>query len=151
MAAKYLYEQGLSAYEEALNSSPNDSALLKNCAIVLVKIEKLTIAEAENKKRIADVKISLRSALIARANAYYKKAIEVDEHHSSYISYANFLEDCGSVKEAEENYLLALEKCPLNVHYLQKYSQFLQYNKQDEIGSQAFLDRVQKISGNATN
>ena len=141
-----MYEQGLHCYEDALNSFPTNTLILQNCSVVLVKIEKLDLAEKHNKKNLSEIKISLSSQRIARAEYYLKKAIEFGQDATSFSLYANFLEDCDSLDKAETNYLSALDKNPDHIYCLTRYGNFLQNFRKDELNALSFFERAQKVS-----
>ena len=152
-ASRY-FREALSHFQEALNSTPNDPLLLRNCARVLFVTEKTHIQNELFRRKRDKVDsssppptLSLKSRLLTRANNYFNKAILATgmPEVTLITEYACFLEDCGELDAAETTYLSSLLQNP-NQHYcLQRYGNFLEFHRKDEVNGEMFLMRMNQV------
>ena len=128
----------------ALESNPLDPGLLKNCAIVIFQIEKLTLTMSNKKKNMNQIKFQ-DSPTLKKANSYFVKCLKLENTNASnYVAYAQFLEIIGRKKEAELHYLHALTLDPCELRGLYLYANFLQINDKSKLAD-LFFQRWQNI------
>ena len=145
-SALHLYKLSIQSYEKALQSSPNDVNLLRNCAQVLRKIEKLELALKEGQKNWTKVKISKNSINILTALSYLVRAIKADPNDtSSIITYAKFLEELEELDLAEQHFLHALSINPNDLNSLYLYGRFLEDTRGLHSLAMEFYERHQRV------
>jgi tetratricopeptide (TPR) repeat protein len=125
-AARALYVRAYSGFQAALNSCPNDSTLLRNCAQVMTKIFLLDSAEAGGTGKATLRGADTDNPLLFGARMNYKRAIQVNRKSPLfYASYASFLQELGETDGAEAHYLEALLRDPTSVATLEEYAKLL--------------------------
>ena len=145
-AAKSLYYRAYMGYQAALGSCPNDSILLRNCALVMTKIYRLEIVAEGN----PDHEFLLRDAdpddpLLFSAQQNFKKAIQANRKSPVfYASYADFLSEMGHLGDSEAHYLEALLRDPYAISTLNTYAKLLDTMKQSET-AERFRDRARAV------
>ncbi len=124
-AARSLYHRAYMGYQAALGSCPNDSILLRNCAMVMTKLYRLDAAMNHTSASLQSA--SLDDPLLFGAQMSFKKAIQANRKSPLfYASYADFLRDLGSLEDAEAHYLEALMRDPFSVATLRSYAGLLE-------------------------
>lgn len=146
-AAKSLYQRAYMGYQAALSSCPNDSILLRNCALVMTKIYRLEVLSESS----TDLKASLESSmslkdadpddpLLYAAQQNFKKAIQANRKSPVfYTSYADFLTSLGNYSDAEAHYLEALLRDPWSVQSLRAYAKLLELQQRPELAEKFTL------------
>eukprot|EP01102_Stenamoeba_stenopodia_P013206 TRINITY_DN4255_c0_g2_i1.p1 TRINITY_DN4255_c0_g2~~TRINITY_DN4255_c0_g2_i1.p1 ORF type:complete len:961 (+),score=234.00 TRINITY_DN4255_c0_g2_i1:195-3077(+) len=126
--AKKLAKQAMLKFEEALKMNPDDKRALRELA--------------------DSARISGNNEL---ADQYYRRAIATDQKDPNlHFKYAVFLEQINR-RDAEREYLAALELDPANSHCLQLYATFLESLGLDEEAERFFVRASECRSINTLN
>jgi Clustered mitochondria/Translation initiation factor eIF3 subunit 135/Tetratricopeptide repeat len=131
-ACPYFFSRAIRDYEEALDSNPNNPALLKQLGLACERF--MRVSDSSTGKNLHRVDESIfdldRSPICRKAAAYFQRAIELDPKDPFTLhQYARFLQKCRRYESAEDHYLRALE-ADISYHpvYLD-YATFLQFDK----------------------
>jgi tetratricopeptide (TPR) repeat protein len=131
------YEMALVAYEAALDSTPNDSSLLRSYAKVYWEIERAVLARDNlQRRKLKD------SPYLTRADLFYRLSLSANNNAYAFAQYAVFLEYVREFDKAEQHYLQALTIDPNDIYCLRKYSVFLQEVRQNIDLGEKFLKRA---------
>lgn len=174
-AAKSLYQRAYMGYQAALISCPNDSTLLRNCAVVMTKLYRInrlleapeislsgsavlsqsmlnsmpssaSIPTVQHPLSTSMKGASLDDPLLYTAQNYLKKAIQADRKSpESFAAYANFLRDLGLYADAEAHYIEALLRDPYDVESLTSYANLLETMSQKDM-AEIFANRSREVA-----
>ncbi|KAL6059841.1 Clu domain-containing protein [Balamuthia mandrillaris] len=118
--AERFFKRATEKFEEVLSVEPNNSDVLCYCAEMAMRFMEGSL------NNLADIHFSFENEMAQRANSYYLRAITANPMDSfCCFQYAQFLDKCSKIDEAEEFYLRSLEIDPTNVACLQEYGNFL--------------------------
>jgi tetratricopeptide (TPR) repeat protein len=155
-AAKSLYYRAYMGYQTALASNPNDSILLRNCALVMVKLYRLDCISDDDWENLTEVpNISLKDAdpddpLLFGAQQNFKKAIQANRKSCTfYASYAEFLCQMGQYEDAEAHYLEGLLRDPYSVPVLREYAKLLEQVDEADLALK-FENRAKEVEVHIT-
>jgi hypothetical protein len=142
-AARSLYHRAYMGYQAALGSCPNDSTLLRNCALVMTKLYRLDALIDGTSTSLSAA--SLDDPLLFGAQMSFKKAIQANRKSPLYYaSYATFLRDLGSVEDAEAHFLESLLRDSHSIPTLHAYASLLEQMGQRE-EAEAFHGRAKAV------
>jgi len=155
-SSKKFYEEAISKFEEALDQDPNNKEVnhkkkKKKQKKVLFNLFFLQILLSialswilhieEDYKQVPNAKFHVDDPRVTKAEEYSLRAISVEPKYDpfSLFRYAQFLERCNRLQEAEDYYLQSLEADPNNPACLHCYGNLLTARGLHEIAEKFYL------------
>ena len=111
-------QMAIEKFEEVLNSNQNNKITLLHCSRALLLLNEITRSGSKRNKQ---------DQHIVRARQYLLHALQIDPSDPRTITqYAQFLQSCGEVGEAEKYFVNALEISPDDRDIKMAYGSFLE-------------------------
>jgi tetratricopeptide (TPR) repeat protein len=137
-----LFQRAIRCFEECLQSDPNNSISLINCA---ESHHKVAVLQQSSGVRMNATVLDSGNDTAQAADVYYNRALQVNpfEEELHYL-YARFLERCQKWTQAEKYHLSGLEINPLSIQNLSAYAQMLR-QRGEEAWANRFETRMEEL------